>query len=109
MEAGTKAFVSYVRAYKEHHCKFIFRLQVQQYYRGCSGMMHIPSALGSGQQQPRWMLWLLQDLSLGHLATSFALLRLPRMPEIKKSGKLEGFTLSAVDPETGVELFPCNI
>lgn len=28
MEAGTKAFVSYVRAYKEHHCKFIFRLQV---------------------------------------------------------------------------------
>lgn len=28
MEAATKAFVSYVRAYKEHHCKFIFRLQV---------------------------------------------------------------------------------
>lgn len=28
MEAGTKAFVSYVRAYKEHHCKFIFRPQV---------------------------------------------------------------------------------
>ena len=28
MEAGTKAFVSYVRAYKEHHCKFIFRVQV---------------------------------------------------------------------------------
>ena len=29
MEAGMKAFVSYVRAYKEHHCKFIFRLQVR--------------------------------------------------------------------------------
>lgn len=68
MEAGIKAFVSYVRAYKEHHCKFIFRLQ---------------------------------DLSLGQLATAFALLRLPRMPEIKQGGKgLEGFTPSAVDPNT---------
>ncbi len=28
MEKATKAFVSYVRAYKEHHCKYIFRLQV---------------------------------------------------------------------------------
>ena len=26
MEKGVKAFVSYIRAYKEHHCKFIFRL-----------------------------------------------------------------------------------
>jgi hypothetical protein len=25
MEGGVKAFVSYVRGYKEHHCKFIFR------------------------------------------------------------------------------------
>jgi hypothetical protein len=25
MERGVKAFVSYVRGYKEHHCKFIFR------------------------------------------------------------------------------------
>lgn len=29
LEAGTKAFLSYVRAYKEHHCRFIFRLQVR--------------------------------------------------------------------------------
>jgi len=28
MESGTKAFVSYVRGYKEHHCRFIFRIQV---------------------------------------------------------------------------------
>jgi ATP-dependent RNA helicase DDX55/SPB4 len=69
MEAGTKAFVSYVRAYKEHHCKFIFRPQ---------------------------------DLALGRLASAFALLRLPRMPEIKQGGKgLEGFTPSTVDPDTG--------
>ena len=26
MEKGTKAFVSYVRGYKEHHCKYIFQL-----------------------------------------------------------------------------------
>lgn len=26
MEKGTRAFVSYVRGYKEHHCKFIFRV-----------------------------------------------------------------------------------
>ena len=25
LEKGTKAFISYVRAYKEHHCAFIFR------------------------------------------------------------------------------------
>lgn len=28
MEKATRAFVSYVRGYKEHHCKFVFRLQV---------------------------------------------------------------------------------
>ena len=69
MEAGTRAFVSYVRGYKEHHCKFIFRIQ---------------------------------DLSLGRLATSFALLRLPRMPEVKKvnKGSIEHFTPSLVDPES---------
>lgn len=26
MERGTKAFVSYIRGYKEHHCKFVFQL-----------------------------------------------------------------------------------
>lgn len=25
MEKGIKAFVSYIRAYKEHHCSYIFR------------------------------------------------------------------------------------
>ena len=25
MEKGTRAFVSYIRGYKEHHCRFIFR------------------------------------------------------------------------------------
>lgn len=73
MESGTKAFVSYIRAYKEHHCKYIFRME---------------------------------SLRVGQLASSFALLRLPRMQELKKaareaaSGKLEGFAPSLVDPET---------
>jgi ATP-dependent RNA helicase DDX55/SPB4 len=73
MEAGTKAFVSYIRAYKEHHCKYIFRLE---------------------------------DVPLGHLAASFALLKLPRMPEAKKAsrlasaGQLDGFVQSTIDPET---------
>jgi hypothetical protein len=26
MEKGTKAFVSYIRGYKEHHCKYVFQL-----------------------------------------------------------------------------------
>ena len=36
MESGTKAFVSYVRGYKEHHCRFIFRVQVRG--RGCTSI-----------------------------------------------------------------------
>jgi ATP-dependent RNA helicase DDX55/SPB4 len=28
MEKATRAFVSYVRGYKEHHLKYIFRIQV---------------------------------------------------------------------------------
>lgn len=72
MEAGIKAFVSYIRAYKEHHCKYIFQLD---------------------------------NLQIGHLASSFALLRLPKMRELKKAirnlrleGALEGFVPSNTDP-----------
>jgi ATP-dependent RNA helicase DDX55/SPB4 len=32
MEKATRAYVSYVRGYKEHHCSYIFRLAVR---RGC--------------------------------------------------------------------------
>lgn len=68
MEKGTRAFVSYVRGYKEHHCKFIFRLA---------------------------------DLQLGHLAMSLGLLRMPRMPEIKKApSSLQHFVESSVDPDS---------
>ena len=29
LEKGIRAFVSYVRGYKEHQCKYIFRIQVR--------------------------------------------------------------------------------
>lgn len=32
MEKGLRAFVSYIRAYKEHHCSYIFRLLLLFFY-----------------------------------------------------------------------------
>jgi hypothetical protein len=45
-------------------------------------------------------------LDLGRLATAFALLRLPRMPELRGLGDLPNFTPSSVDPNT-VKVRPC--
>lgn len=67
MERGVKAFVSYIRGYKEHHCKFIFRLQ---------------------------------DLDMPRLAYGFALLRIPRMQEVKRKQIGDAFVESEVDPDT---------
>lgn len=64
MEKGARAFVSFIRGYKEHHCTYIFRFQ---------------------------------DLELGSLANSFGLLRLPKMPEIKRARQIQNFTESNVD------------
>ena len=50
MEQGQLAFLSFVRAYKSHHCHYIFRIE---------------------------------ELDWGSLATSFALLKLPAMPELR--------------------------
>lgn len=41
-----------------------------------------------------------EGLDLGRLATAFALLRLPRMPELRSPGDLPNFTPSLVDPAT---------
>lgn len=44
MEKGAKAFVSFIRAYKEHHCSFIFRwkeLEVGKLAMG-SGLLQLP-------------------------------------------------------------------
>lgn len=50
MLAGQTAFLSYVRAYKNHHCSYIFRTKT---------------------------------LNFGLLATSFGLIRMPTMPELR--------------------------
>lgn len=72
LEKGTKAFTSYIRAYKEHVCAFIFRFA---------------------------------SLDLGYLATSFCLLRLPKMPELRDTkGKLKHFTPAG--PEVDIYRIP---
>ena len=66
MEKGVKAFVSFVRCYKEHQCRFIFRLA---------------------------------DLDLGQSGTALGLLRLPKMPEMRKSKQgTREFVPSPIDP-----------
>lgn len=75
LEKGTKAFTSYIRAYKEHHCAFIFRFA---------------------------------SLDLGSLATSFCLLRLPKMPELRdKSGRPKTLTtFKGIGPEVSIHSIP---
>jgi hypothetical protein len=46
MEKGSRAFVSLVRGYKEHHCKFVFRLQVR--FRHCLGFTCCSGGGGRG-------------------------------------------------------------
>jgi len=70
LEKGTKAYTSYIRAYKEHHCGFIFRFSA---------------------------------LDLGLLASSFSLLRLPKMPELRDK-KLTNFVPAG--PEVNIHAIP---
>ncbi|QDZ18012.1 DEAD-box ATP-dependent RNA helicase [Chloropicon primus] len=67
LDKSIRAFVTYIRAYTEHQCQYIFRLK---------------------------------ELDVGHLGNFFALLRLPKMKEIKKipGALLENFQPSQVDP-----------
>jgi ATP-dependent RNA helicase DDX55/SPB4 len=50
LNKGTQAFVSFIRAYKEHRCQYIFQFK---------------------------------ELNAGSVARSYALLKLPKMPELK--------------------------
>lgn len=70
LEKGTKAYTSYIRAYKEHQCNFVFRFA---------------------------------SLNLGLLATSFSLLRLPKMPELRDKN-LPNFTPAG--PEINIHSIP---
>lgn len=68
LEAGSTAFMSFLRSYKEHMCSFIFRLE---------------------------------QLDIGAVARSYALLRLPKIPETRgKKGKPIVFETSPVDTST---------
>ena len=49
-----------------------------------------------------------QELDLGRLATAFALLKLPGMPELAHQRTLPNFTPSSVDPKT-IKVNPCLI
>ena len=61
MKKAAAAFVSYVRAYSEHQCNYIFKLD---------------------------------DLDLGALASAMALLRLPKLRELKRHKKKGGWSSS---------------
>ena len=69
LDKSVRAFVTYIRAYTEHQCNYIFRLK---------------------------------ELDVGNLANFFALLRLPKMKEIKKIPRIlqDTFEPSPVDPDT---------
>ncbi|XP_059456646.1 DEAD-box ATP-dependent RNA helicase 18 [Corylus avellana] len=45
MEKGLRAFVSYIRAYKEHHCSYIFRLKELEIGKSAMGygLLQLPS------------------------------------------------------------------
>lgn len=42
MEKGLRAFVSYIRAYKEHHCSYIFRSDALLIATSCSTTLSLP-------------------------------------------------------------------
>jgi ATP-dependent RNA helicase DDX55/SPB4 len=70
-ESSVKAFVSFIRCYKKHEARFIFREQ---------------------------------DLDFGKVASSFALLRLPRMPEIDRWRKEHKDEADAFDGEDDIKM-----
>lgn len=131
MEKGSRAFVSLVRGYKEHHCKFVFRLQVSGCVLrglplirfkggsvvGCGAALRANQHMHTAQTTsnplpftamltlhiPTFPVHCAQELPLGPLAQSMGLLRLPRMPELKKgsaANALEAFVASPVEPDS---------
>ena len=74
-DLANRAFVSHIQAYSKHECKYILRL------KGTSSIFCRVFV-----NPLRFSL----DLPFGAIATYFGLLRLPKMPELKKK-KVEGF------------------
>ena len=76
-DLANRAFVSHVQAYSKHECKYILRLK------------------GTPDKSLKFFAclfihYLVLDLPFGPIATYFGLLRMPKMPELKKK-KIEGF------------------
>lgn len=88
MEKGLRAFVSYIRAYKEHHCSYIFRyLQDFLLYLSC----YVVLQLCILSVCPIVYSW--KELEIGKLGMGFGLLQLPSMSEVKNhSLSAVGFT-----------------
>ena len=78
-DLANRAFVSHVQAYSKHECKYILRL------KGTPDISLKCLACFFNPLTPHSL-----DLPFGPIATYFGLLRMPKMPELKKK-KVEGF------------------
>lgn len=84
MEKATRAFVSHIRAYSKHECSLLLRIKVNHthfYYY--------------------FLIYCVQDLSIGAMAATYGLLQLPKMPELKNKDSsdfpiVENFDFNAV-------------
>lgn len=90
-DRSMRAFVSYVQAYAKHECSLIFRVKGEHSLQTW-GLSLCPEFSITKT-------FLILDLDFGSLARGFALLRLPKMPELK--GKtFPDFIETTVDTET---------
>ncbi|XP_054613515.1 ATP-dependent RNA helicase DDX55 isoform X1 [Dunckerocampus dactyliophorus] len=89
-DKSMRAFVSYVQAYGKHECSLIFRVKGETPH-----VLHHGSRNGTPEGSAPFFL----DLDFASVARGFALLRLPKMPELR--GKtFPDFQEVAVDTET---------
>ncbi len=128
MEKGIKAFLSFLRGYGEHVCSFLFRVQDLQVrgVRGLRGLWWVGTSrfLDVHQGFRLMAIWKHHIMCLiplppthhhcyhhhhqvGPLASTFALLRIPKTPEVRKligqgtkgeAVSVQGFVPSTVDP-----------
>lgn len=94
-DRGMRAFVSFVQAYAKHECSLIFRVKGEK--QSLSVLRFI------SLERTKFTFSLLHssrlDLDFAALARGFALLRLPKMPELR--GKtFPDFAETTVDTET---------
>lgn len=90
-DRGMRAFVSFVQAYAKHECSIIFRIKGE-------ATLHGSEILNAMLLLTKHIYFCL-DLDFAALARGFALLRLPKMPELR--GKtLPDFMQTHIDTDT---------